>query len=388
MPVVTQIQFRRGTAAQWTASNPVLAQGELGYETDTGNFKIGNGSTAWNSLAVLNGITASTTATFTNKTINLASNTLTGTIAQFNTALSDGDFATLAGSETLTNKTINLANNTLSATSAQIATAVSDETGSGSLVFGTAPTLSTPSINNPRWGYSTTATAAGTTTLTATSNFIQLFTGTTTQTVVMPVTSTLVAGQSWEINNNSTGTLTVNSSGGNLITTIPGGSSYAITCIGTTLTTAADWEAEFNGSNSITGTGAVVLATSPTLTTPNIGVATGTSFNSITGLSSTTPAVDGTAAVGTATTAARADHVHPTDTSRAATAGTLAQFAATTSAQLAGVISDETGSGSLVFGTSPTIGGTLTASGQINMTATNAVGNVQDFQALQIMDCI
>ena len=46
-------------------------------------------------------------------------------------------------------------------------------------------------------------------------------------------------------------------------------------------------------------------------------MATGTSFNSITGLSSTTPIVDGTAAVGTGTTTARGDHVHPTDTSRA-----------------------------------------------------------------------
>jgi hypothetical protein len=45
--------------------------------------------------------------TLTNKTINLASNTLTGTTAQFNTALSDGDFATLAGTETLTNKALN-----------------------------------------------------------------------------------------------------------------------------------------------------------------------------------------------------------------------------------------------------------------------------------------
>ena len=56
---------------------------------------------------------------------------------------------------------------------------------------------------------------------------------------------------------------------------------------------------------------------SPTFTTPDIGVATGTSFNSITGLSSTTPAMDGTAAVGTGVTVARADHVHPTDTTRA-----------------------------------------------------------------------
>jgi len=66
-----------------------------------------------------------------------------------------------------------------------------------------------------------------------------------------------------------------------------------------------------------TGTGALVFATSPTLTTPNIGVATGTSFNSITGLSSTNPTMNGTVAVGTGTTVARADHVHPIDTSRA-----------------------------------------------------------------------
>jgi len=44
----------------------------------------------------------------TTKTINLLSNTLTGTLSQFNTALSDGDFASLAGSETLTNKTLSL----------------------------------------------------------------------------------------------------------------------------------------------------------------------------------------------------------------------------------------------------------------------------------------
>lgn len=46
------------------------------------------------------------TITQTNKTFNLANNTLSGTKAQFNTALSDGDFATIAGSETLTNKTL------------------------------------------------------------------------------------------------------------------------------------------------------------------------------------------------------------------------------------------------------------------------------------------
>jgi len=45
------IQFRRGTASQWSTANPVLAQGELGLVTDTGQYKIGDGTTAWNSLS-------------------------------------------------------------------------------------------------------------------------------------------------------------------------------------------------------------------------------------------------------------------------------------------------------------------------------------------------
>jgi hypothetical protein len=135
------------------------------------------------------------TETLTNKSINLANNTLTGTTAEFNTALSDGNFATLAGSEALTNKTYNgltitsstgtltvtngktlsvsntltftgtdassvafgtggtvtYTSNKLSAfsatTSAELAGVISDETGSGALVFGTSPTITTPTIN-------------------------------------------------------------------------------------------------------------------------------------------------------------------------------------------------------------------------------------------------
>jgi len=54
-----------------------------------------------------------TTDTLTNKSISLTNNTLTGTLAEFNSALSDGSFASLAGTETLTNKTIDSANNTI-----------------------------------------------------------------------------------------------------------------------------------------------------------------------------------------------------------------------------------------------------------------------------------
>jgi hypothetical protein len=44
------IQHKRGTAAEWTAADPILAAGQVGAETDTGKFKIGNGSAAWTAL--------------------------------------------------------------------------------------------------------------------------------------------------------------------------------------------------------------------------------------------------------------------------------------------------------------------------------------------------
>ena len=45
-----QFQFRRDTAANWTTNNPTLLSGELGIETDTNQFKLGDGATAWASL--------------------------------------------------------------------------------------------------------------------------------------------------------------------------------------------------------------------------------------------------------------------------------------------------------------------------------------------------
>ena len=77
-------------------------------------IRVWDGS-AWQEVgtALPNALSTDGTQTLTNKTINLTSNTLTGTTAQFNTALSDANFTTLAGSETLTNKTISGADNTL-----------------------------------------------------------------------------------------------------------------------------------------------------------------------------------------------------------------------------------------------------------------------------------
>jgi len=165
-------------------------------------------------------------------------------------------------------------------------------TGTGKMVLDTNPTisglilssanLSLPIIDNIKMGYTTTATAAGTTTLTVTSNYRQFFTGSTTQTIVLPVTSTLVTGIAYEIENNSTGTLTVNSSGGNLVGTIPSGVCAHAVCIGTTLTTAADWDWDYISTNTITGTGANVLGTSPTITTPTIDIITSAAATALT----------------------------------------------------------------------------------------------------------
>ena len=56
--MATRMQQRRGTAAQWTAANPTLAAGEIGFETDTNKFKIGNGSSAWTALSYFSNTTA------------------------------------------------------------------------------------------------------------------------------------------------------------------------------------------------------------------------------------------------------------------------------------------------------------------------------------------
>lgn len=50
--MAVRIQFRRGTATEWSTSNPILASGELGYESTNKLIKFGDGTTAWNTLAV------------------------------------------------------------------------------------------------------------------------------------------------------------------------------------------------------------------------------------------------------------------------------------------------------------------------------------------------
>ena len=73
--MASKIQLRRDTAANWSSTNPILASGEIGFITDTNKFKIGNGSTAFNSLSFFNGnLTGSVLDDLSDVTITSAAN--------------------------------------------------------------------------------------------------------------------------------------------------------------------------------------------------------------------------------------------------------------------------------------------------------------------------
>lgn len=124
------------------------------------------------------------------------------------------------------------------------------------------------SANNFLAGFGTTVTAAGNTVLTVASEMIQEFTGSTTQTVTLPVVSTLPLGFQFKIINNSSDVVTVNSSGGNEVQAMEANTTLFLTCVAITGTGAASWNdvyvSDVAGVTSITGTANQVIASSAT----------------------------------------------------------------------------------------------------------------------------
>lgn len=105
------------------------------------------------------------------------------------------------------------------------------------------------SYANPATTATNIVANATTTTLTAASSMYQVVTGSTTHTIVLPVTSTLTVGRQFQIVNTSTGNVTVNSSGGNLVYLLGKDQAGFFTCKLTSGTTAASWSGEFMGDS-------------------------------------------------------------------------------------------------------------------------------------------
>jgi hypothetical protein len=257
-----------------------IAAGELAINLTDRKLLSSNGSATFEIGANLASMVVGTAFTQTSGNANFDSGVLfvDGTnnrVGIGNTtpahALSVTGTTNLGGVVTITS------NATLSGTNTHI-TSTNTSITSNVTISGTLNTTN-PIFNNIKHGYSTTATAAGTTVLTSSSNYMQFFTGTTTQVLSLPAPQTMTLGQGFLIVNNSTGNVEVRAANAaTVITVLPGTVALCTSIDLTAGNGAAGWNAEFVGFSSVTGTGSVVLATSSTLSNTTI-----TGFANVTG---------------------------------------------------------------------------------------------------------
>lgn len=184
---------------------------------------------------------------------------------------------------------------------------------------------STPKFNNVTNAIVVVATAAGTTTLTASSAHGIVFTGSTTQTLVLPVVSTLSLGTTYQVFNNSSGIVTVQSSGLNTIQAMIQDTSLLITCIAISGTGTASWQAlyvpiapfAFPLSPSLGGTGSSSVPTNGQIPIGNGTTYTAAALTAGTGISIT----NGSGTITIASTDQGPDWSGVSGTTQAAVAG-------------------------------------------------------------------
>jgi hypothetical protein len=143
-----------------------------------------------------------------------------------------------------------------------------------------------------------TVTSGTTVTLTIGSAQVQFFTGSTAQLVTLPTTN-VPAGAQWTINNNSSAAVTVQSSGANTVLIVAAGTAAVFTALAATPTTAANWDADYDGDivasgKSLTASNSLTLAgtdgTTMTFPSTSATIASVGRVNSTT--SSATPAIN------------------------------------------------------------------------------------------------
>jgi len=249
-----------------------------------GEIIAGNGlSKSGNTLSINTAVTVDVNSiqTLTNKSI--VATQLTGTLQAAQFPALTGDVTTSAGSlaTTIANSAVTLAKMAnLAANSVIGNTSGSAAVPAAVSLVSTATASTVPfrdananfQLNNLIENMTTTATAAGTTTLTISSSKTQQFTGSSTQTMVLPNATTLQNGHQFYAMNRSSGAVTVNMNGGTLLQTMAASSFCLFTLINNG-TAAGTWDSAYSsggGSGTVT-TVSVVTANGFAGTVANAG---------------------------------------------------------------------------------------------------------------------
>jgi hypothetical protein len=415
MPALSTIQLRRGSSSEWSASISPLAMGEVGYDITLKKFKIGDGTSLWSSLPfatilpseldelvddrvaslIVGGSGISTSYNDVSNTLTINSSLDTEGVQDIvGSMVTAGSGISINYNDPSGTLTVSLSDPTIQSTDVtDFNSAVSGLLGVKSLIQGTG-------IGIVNVAGDQTISVTGITT-----SLITNFASGVNALIDNAVSASIVGGSGVDIVYSSgTNTLTISSAltAGSGISLTHNSGNYVVALSDPTIQLSEITDLTANArtflltpsSNNLaafvsdeTGSGNLVFSNSPTLVSPTLGAASATSVNKVT---ITAPANGSTLTIadGKTLTANNTLTFTGTDSSSVAfgaggtvvyTSNKLSSLSSTTSSELAGVISDETGTGSLVFANNPTMSGVI-VNGDITVSGSGLVAsNINDF---------